>query len=405
MSLTRSHRRRFLAALGAVPFGGLLTARLEGSQAAAAARDYLFAPGLIYLNTAALGPCSRQVIDAAMHAWQDLETDPAGLGYGTGRTLTAAEAVREKAASLLGCAAGDVVITRSTTDGMNAVAQGLHLTSGQRVLTTDQEHDGGTSCWRYLARHSGVGIDTIRIPFELRDPGAIVQRFADAIRNDTRVISVSHVLSSTGLRMPIQEISALASSRGLLCVVDGAQAVGSINVDVKSLGCHAYATSGHKWLMGPKGTGLLYLSSAGGARIEPIQLDDGRAFYSHSSGVGNLPGTIGLGVAIDALQRVGMTTIEQHSMALRNRIYEGLGRLGKATIVSAAPGPLATPVVTFALPDAVDSQVLVQTLREKHKIIVKMVPKRWLNGIRLSPHLFNTEQDVDALLRALRQEL
>ncbi|MGH9940689.1 MAG: aminotransferase class V-fold PLP-dependent enzyme, partial [Blastocatellia bacterium] len=98
---------------------------------------------------------------------------------------------------------------------------------------------------------------------------AVCLRFAAAITRNTRVISVSHVLTSTGLRMPVAELAALARDRGVLCVVDGAQAVGQIAVNVSALRCHAYAASGHKWLMGPKGTGLLYVSPDAADAIAP----------------------------------------------------------------------------------------------------------------------------------------
>lgn len=232
-----------------------------------------------------------------------------------------------------------------------------------------------------------------------------MDRFAAAITSETRVISVSQVLGSTGLRMPIAEISALARSRGILCVVDGAQSAGGIEVNVKSLGCHAYATSGHKWLMGPKGTGLLYLASELGTDIEPIQLHDGRGYYSHSSGVGNLPGVIGLGVALESLSATGMATIERHNRELRDRFYEGLMRIPTVTVVSAPPGPLTSSMVTFTLPAGYNNVEFMGVMHERHQMIVKSVPKQWLNGIRLSTHIFNTEQEVDAVLSVLRTEL
>jgi selenocysteine lyase/cysteine desulfurase len=213
------------------------------------------------------------------------------------------------------------------------------------------------------------------------------------------------VLASTGLRMPIAEISALAKSRNLLCIVDGAQSAGGIQVDVKALGCHAYATSGHKWLMGPKGTGLLYLAAGTESLIKPMQLQDGRAFYSESSGVGNLPGAVGLGVALESLEAIGMQEVERHNVALRNRLYDGLTKIRAITVVSPPPGPLATPLVTFALPARIDSQEFRARLREKYNVEIKVVPKRWLNGNRLSPHIFNTQKEVDAMLAALRTEL
>jgi len=408
-------RRDFLAAVGlgsmvaAAWSTSACTAGREPGDAAAArdlfTADYLFDTGVIYVQTASLGPCPRHVVEATMAAWYQLESNPTPMAYGDGATLTAAEAVRERAAAFLGCTRDEIVITRSTTDGMNAVAQGIDWSPGDRILTSDQEHEGGSSGWQYMAGRRGAHIDVVAIPSDEHDAGNILDRFDSAVTPETRAISVSHVLSSTGLRMPIAELSALARSRGMLCVVDGAQAAGGIDVDVKALGCHAYATSGHKWLMGPKGTGLLYLSEEIGATIAPIQLHHGRTFYSGSAGVGNLPGVVGLGVAIESLQMTGMARIEQHNLGLRHRFYEGLLGIPAVSVVSAPGGPLSSPLVTFELPDSRDSGEFRVRLLNAHRMVVKTVPKQWMNGIRLSTHVFNTQAEVDAVLEVVRAEL
>lgn len=412
-------RRGFLNALGVGSIAALThdpidrAWRIGPSAAAAGARafrrdDYLFEPGLAYFGTAILGPCTRQVVEATTEAWYMLEKNPTEMGYpglAVQSVAARAEDTRRRAAQLLGCTVDEVVITRSTTDGMNAVAEGMHLSRGDRVLTSDQEHPGGMMGWHHRARRDGVIVDLVAIPPGENDPAAVLQRLAEAITPATRVISISHVLSSTGLRMPIREIADLARAKGILCVVDGAQAAGGIAVDVKALGCHAYATSGHKWLMGPKGTGLLYISDGAKEAIQPMQLEDGRAYYNDSSGVGNIPGAVGLGVAIDALLATGLGAVERHDVDLRNRIHDGLRRLSVGDVVSPAPGPLATPLVTFRLPDQVEAGVLARALRDKYHIQVKVVPKVWLNGIRLSPHVFNTEDEVARLETALRTEL
>src|SRR5438034_7576599 len=148
---------------------------------------------------------------------------------------------------------------------MNAIAQGLRLKAGDRILTTDQEHGGGLLCWNYFAKYYGAIVDKINIPPGENNAEFILKRVKDNLSKKTKLISVSHVFSSTGLRMPIAEISSLARTNGTLCIVDGAQAAGAIGVDVKKLGCHAYA-----WLMGPKGTGLLYLSKDAQNIIRPM---------------------------------------------------------------------------------------------------------------------------------------
>jgi selenocysteine lyase/cysteine desulfurase len=405
-----STRRRFLGSLGAFSATALIPARAAAAAASpgkmrglAPAADYLFDPGLVYLNTGSLGPTPVPVLDRTVAAWKELERNPVFHGYS--RATVAMDDVRSKAAAFINCKTTELVLTRCTTDSMNWVAQGLTWSAGDRVLTTDQEHPGGRVCWDYVARRHGVIVDEVQIPAGENDARAIVDRFAAAITPRTRVVAFAHLLSSTGLRMPVAQISALARPHGCIVVVDGAQAVGAIDVDVKDLGCHAYATSGHKWLLGPKGTGWLFLSEELGTTIDPIALQAGRASYSDSSGVGNIPGVLGLGAAIDYVSAIGKARIEAHNMALRNHLHAALQDVRQLRVVSAPAGPLASPLLTFALPDRIASRALYERLLDKHKAVVKMVPGQWLNGNRISTHLFNTERDVDALVRALKTEL
>ena len=399
-----AERRRFLEAMGLLTLGAL-TPSATTVAAAAAGSDFLLEPGLVYLNTGSVGPSSRAVLDRAVETWRAIEANPVGTIYGNGAAHAAIDVVHRQAADFLGCAVDELLFTRSTTEAMNSVATGIRWTPGDRVLTTDQEHDGGSLGWRHVARRQGVAIDRITIATTDHDPGRIVERFAAALTPQTRVVSVSHVITTTGLRMPIREIAALARSRGALCVVDGAQAIGHVPVDVRALGCDAYAACGHKWLLGPKGTGLLYISKAAEDRIQPVQREDGRRFVAHSTGIGSLPLIAGLGVAIEAAQAVGMANVEGRIKALRARAYAGMQAIPKLTMASAPSAALGTGLVAARVPDALPSDVLRDRLRDRHRVIVKMVEKQWFNGIRLSPHIFNTEADVDAALAALRTEL
>ena len=188
---------------------------------------------------------------------------------------------------------------------MNTVALGLNLNRGDRVLTSDVEHEGGINGWEYLKRRRGIDIDMVSIAPGDFDTRGIISRFEKAITDRTKIISISHINASTGLRMPVVEIAALARSRGTLCVVDGAQAVGGIEVDVRKLGCDAYVGTGHKWLMGPKGTGFLYLSKEASSVIQPIQRENGFRFVVGSTGIASLPLVVGLGAAVQAMQKRG----------------------------------------------------------------------------------------------------
>ena len=408
--MSKLSRRELLTGLtsGALMLGGETVAWSAGTASETTlVRDseYLFEPQLNYLNTAALGPTPRTVLDRVLKAWYELELNPVMMAYGNGAVVVATDQARQQIAALIGCSTDELLITRCATDAMNTVALSINLGSGDRVLTTDVEHEGGSVCWTYLKRRRGINIDVVSIPHGDFDTKAILSRFEKAITDRTRVISVSHVITSTGLRMPIAELATLAKQRGILCVVDGAQAVGGIEVNVRQLGCHAYVGTGHKWLMGPKGTGFLYINKDASSSIQPVQREDGLRFVAGSTGMGSLPLVVGLGAAVEAMSKRGMPAVEKRVIELRDRAYAGLTKIPKIQLVSPPPGPLATPLVTFKLPDSVDSGEFRTLLLNKYRIVVKVIAKRVFNGTRISPHVFNTEKDIDDAIKAIRTEL
>lgn len=398
-------RRQLAKVLAGSATAGLLQACAPSSMSAAVETEFLLAEGLVYLNTGTIGPSRRATIEATQRAWQTLEANPtAHYGQGVGAPML--DDTRSVAARFLGCELDEMALTGSTTAGMNAIAQGLRLSAGDRVLLTDQEHSGGLHCWQYLARHHGVELDVVAIPQGEFRATALVDAIAKGIGARTRVISLSHVFSSTGLRMPVTEVSALARSRGLICVVDGAQAAGAIRVDVHELGCHAYATSGHKWLLGPKGTGLLYIAKDAQEFIRPMAYEESLSTYSDANGVVNLPAIMGLGTAIRHLDALGMANVESHNMQLRSRLIDRLGEINGITLVSPPAGAEASPLLTILLPERFARGAVVRALLERHRVAIRPThPEFGFNGIRFSMHQFNTEEDIDRAAEALRQEL
>lgn len=415
-------RRSFLAWIGALPAAQVLLSgdvpaggTAQGGDAPKPSRgepsvlrglakseDLLLAPGLAYLQTGSVGPSPRPVVESAVAAWMELEKNPVLHAYKL--DLPALEEVRNKAATLLRCTHDEIILTRSTTDGMNATACSLDLASGDRVITTNQEHGGGRNCWEYLARRRGIVLDEIAVPPGENDVQAIIDRFRGAITPRTRVLSFSHILFSTGLRMPVAELCALAREHDCLSVVDGAQAAGAVEVDVRGLGCDVYATTGHKWLLGPKGTGLLFLREGARSRVQLIAEQDGRKAQSESTGLIHWSGMLGLGAAIDYVSAIGLRTIEAYNLEMRNRLFEMLGKVPRVRVVSPAPGPLASPMVSVQLPESVSPGEILSRLLEKHGVVVKGLPTL-PNGIRFSTHLFNSVQDIERAIEGLRIEI
>lgn len=412
-------RRHFLAAAGsaAVLVGSGLLNPLQAAEAAPFSlaalglgtdgetirRSLGLRDGLIYLNCGSLGPTPQYTRDVVFEAWRRLEEDPTNEGFGS--LLESMEEARKKAAAFLGCGLDELAVTQSTTESMNAIAQGLNLQKGEHVLTTDHEHHGGRAGWDYYVRKVGIVLDEVKLPIPPKTAGEIIDAFAQKLTPATRIISVSHVTYTTGLKLPVAGLAELAKAHGALLVVDGAQAPGGMSVDLKALKCHAYAASPHKWMLAPKGTGLLYISAEARAQIDPLALSAGMSCYTGATGTRNVPGIIGLGAAVDVLTTVGKETIERRAMALRNRLYEEAGTIPGVTVVSPAPGELASPLITLDLPNKISNSTMTNRLKDRGIIVRCMDGHPGINGIRLSPHIYTRDADITALMAAVRQEL
>lgn len=365
--------------------------------------DLLLPDGYVHLQTGGVGAMPRPVFDATVAAMAAVESDPAGETYGPG--IGRLDKVRGKVAQLLACGVDDIVLTTSATAGMFLIAQGLDLRPGDRILTTDHEHPAGRLGWEWVARRYDAQIDTIAISPAVSDPQAIVEQFAAAIRPETRVLSFSHILYTTGVRLPAAELCSLARELGCLAIVDGAQSAGAMPVDVAAMGCDAYSASGHKWLMGPKGTGLLFLTPEIGNKLDALPLQAGRRANSDSTGIGNIPGMHGLGAAIDYVQALDPIAIETHNLALRGELFDTLSELPEMIIPAPRDGPMVSANLSFTLPDGADHHLVRRNLLLRHKIYLRVVELSGFIGLRASLHCYNRSEDVLALVEALKQEL
>jgi selenocysteine lyase/cysteine desulfurase len=365
--------------------------------------DLLLPDGYIHLQTGGVGAMPRPVFDATVAAMAAVEADPVGETYGPG--IGRLDKVRAKAAGLLGCEQGDIVLANSATAGMFLIAQGLSFKPGERILITDHEHPAGRFGWEWVARRYGAVLDTLAISPAAVDPQSIVEQFAAAIRPETRVLSFSHILFTTGVQLPAAELCALARDRGCIAIVDGAQSAGAMPVDVMVMGCHAYSASGHKWVMGPKGTGLLYLSQELDEYLDALPLQAGRGANSDSTGIENIAGMHGLGAAIDYVETLGPSAIEEHNLALRSELYDALSDVPGIVIPSQKSGPTVSANLSFTLPDGADHHAIRRNLLLRHNVRLRVVELSGFIGLRASLHCYNRSDDVAALVEALKVEL
>ncbi|KAH8071187.1 cysteine desulfurase [Aureococcus anophagefferens] len=296
-----------------------------------------------------------------------------------------AELVRHKAAKFLGCSDAEVLLTPSTTFGLNTVGDGLiasgFVGAGDRVLTTDQEHYGATNVWR--TRAAGFSIDQVAVPLFNATAAGVLAAFEAKLNATTyKVVAVAHVLTTTGFKLPLSELADLVHARGGLLVVDGAQAPGGLDVDFSKTGADAYATSSHKWGLGPKGSGLLCVKESAQPKVQATYLAGGYgrdigalpdACGVKTSSSGTVPPAIiaGQGAAFDYLADFGMADVEQHNMGLRARAAAAFSAMGCAPLGALDPAADSAPILTIALPDSHDATWTYRKLWLEYGIFVK----------------------------------
>ncbi|HKE46104.1 MAG TPA: aminotransferase class V-fold PLP-dependent enzyme [Steroidobacteraceae bacterium] len=377
---------------------------------AAARAQFLIPAGVAYCNTGTLGASPREVVEALTEGIRRIETDLAAWPYEhpDGEPLTGYQQlleVRQAAGKFVNASAAEIALTQNATMGMNFLANGLDLSAGDEVVSTDQEHGGGISPWRLLAKRRGIVVKELPLePVLANGPDAIVQLFESAMTPRTKVVMFSHITSGLGARLPTRELCALAHNHGALVIVDGAQAVGQIAVDVQALGCDAYVGSPHKWMMAPKGTGFLYLRREVQDRfwttLASYQWDnheDG-AFRFMQFGTGSVPVVEGFMAALQFIEKIGMQRIERWDAGLTKRLRDGLASMPGVRVASPADPRLAAAMTTFRV-NGMKAKALQDALWAQH---VRVRAQNDERGVRLSAHMYVSPADVDAVLEVTR---
>ena len=410
------NRRGFLGALAAAPLVHGLLARsgaaaqaLSTGDAEVFARlrgDLLFPRDVAYCNTGTLGSSPREVLDAMVGGLRGTEAALPDWPYfqADGEPLTGYQpllAARTAAARFLGAEPDEIAITQNATMGMNMLGNGLDWEAGDEVLTTDQEHGGAVSIFRLMAKRRGIVVKELPLAGAVSGgPEGIAAMFRAAATPRTRVIMASHITSGFGILMPVVELIALARERGALSFIDGAQAVGQIRVNVRELGCDAYVASPHKWLMAPKGTGLLYVKRSVQPKfwttLASYQWENHEqgAFRFMQYGTGSTALIDGLTAAIALAERNTMERVERWDLMLTRRLREGLAKIPRAVLSSPADPRLASAITTFRV-EGVSARNLQNALWEKK---IRVRAQSDANGVRLSAHVCIGPEDIDRVL-------
>jgi isopenicillin-N epimerase len=419
-------RRRFLLGSAALPALGVASTRGDAFAGLPdgppedphdetywhALRWHFYIPkGHAYCNSGTLGSTPKVGINAVNDHQIFVEQHLSSSTYKSGHPTFLGgyqdePTLRTRVGKIMGCSMQETALTRNATMGMSYVAMGLMLGKGDEVVMTDQEHGGGRSAYDVRVKRDGVKIVEVEIGKPPKDPKSVVDAFARAITDRTRVVAIPHMTSALGLLLPVKEVTEMVKARNpnIFVVVDGAQTLGHVKVDVRSMGCDAYFSSPHKWLLAPKGNGVLYVRKGSNTKVWTtiasgqwdFQDDVGRRFSQ--IGTGNQSLHKGFEAVLDFLERIGIDTIIARIKTLGDRLRKGLSEIDGVTIHSATHPEMCAGMTNYAVRGWTPEDTSLHLWRSD-----KIMPRAAGDGIRQSLHIYNTFEDVDRTLARIRK--
>jgi len=415
----RMHRRQILGALAA-PAVACAAPRLEPRSAREAlararavedqpelfwgeiARAFTVDRGMVNLNNGGVSPSPRLVQESMKRSLDISNEAPA---YTMWRVLEPKrEGVRARLAQTFGVDPEEVAITRNASESLQTLQFGFDLQRGDEVLATTQDYPRMITTFQQRARREGIVLVQFPIPTPCEDPAEIVRRYEERITPRTRLILVSHVVFLTGQVLPVAEVVALGRRHGIPVIVDGAHALAHLDFKISDLDCDYYASSLHKWLFAPHGTGILYVRRDKIGGLWPLmaaaetQQDDIRKFEE----IGTHPAANALAIA-EALvfhETLGPARKLARRVDLRETWAEPLSLHERVRFHTSRKPGFAGGIALVEI-DGVDSNALASHLWEKHKIFVVAIKHAEFQGIRVSPSVYTLKSELARFVAAM----
>ncbi len=368
---------------------------------------------VIYMNTGFTGPSPEPVLSRIRsHLEFEATVGPASVeGLAVSRQIS--EEARSVVASYMHADPDEIAITHGTTEGLHVVIYGMSWQPGDEFVSCSLEHPALATPANVLEERYGATVKRVDVPANASASQAL-ELIKAAINPRTKLVALSHVQYSCGLKLPVKELADAAHEAGALIAIDGAQTGGQFAIDVKALGADFYSISGQKWVLGPNGTGALYADRRHIRSLEPLfttnSIADSRAMPGDAPGAPNLLGrfriasqspalTAGFATALSLLTDNGMEEVEEHCAHLGDKLRAGVSDIPGCSLT----GPItedATCGLTAVAVAGWEPRQVVDAMWHRYRIAVRAVNSP--AAIRFSTAPFNTEAEVDKALAALK---
>jgi len=425
----KSDRRTFLSQLGAI--GGALAAttffdmnQISAIEAATrniaklsplqAAEDedfwytvqqaYTSSTNIINLNNGGVSP-QPLVVQDAMDRYNRIANE--GPAYYMWKVLgQGRETIRTKLAKLAGCSPEEIAINRNTTEALETVIFGMDLKPGDEVLTTNQDYPSMMKAWRQREKRDGIQLKTVSIPVPPEDIQQITEIFQKAITPKTKLIMISHIIFMTGQIMPVRKICDMAHEFNIEVIVDAAHSFAHLDYNIADLHCDYFGTSLHKWLSAPFGNGMLYIRQENIKKIWPLFAsedplsEDIRKF--ENLGTRSFTSELAIGPAIQFHNGIGGKRKEERLRFLKNYWAQQVVSISGVRLNTSLQPEQSCGLTNFSI-DGKEPDEIVNRLFKDYQIFTTQIVHDEFKGVRVTPHVYTTLNDLDLLVNAINQ--
>jgi len=406
MNASAPSRRLFLAAAGTAFSGfasSLAAAPSEEGRWQTIRGRFAFPEDKVPMNAANLCPSPTVVAERVAELTHDIDVDCSFQNREKFKQQL--EDSRAAVAKHLGVSADEVALVRNTSESNNTINNGMSLKSGDEVVLWEQNHPTNNVAWEVRAKRFGLRVTKVKTPAKPNSIDDLIGPFEKALSDKTRVLALTHASNVSGVRLPARELAEIAHRRGIHVHLDGAQSWGALNVKLREIGCDSYSASGHKWFVGPKEVGLLYVRKERIPSIWPNIVAPGwgtgpetglvGARKFESLGQRDDAALTAVGTTADFHGMVGLAAIEKRVFELASQLKAGLKDAG-ARLVTPEQAEFSAGVCIMEVP-AENRQRVLDGLYRDHGIAGSTS-----GGLRLCPHFYNTSEHVNRAIKGVK---
>ena len=360
--------------------------------------------GLINLNNGGVSPSPTVVMNALKRHLDFSNTSPA---YSMWRILEPQkETVRRRMARFFNCDPEEIAITRNASEGLQICQNGIDLKAGDEVLTTTQDYGRMIATFKQRECRDGIVMKQFKIPIPAENENEIVRLFEKNITPKTKMILMCHMINITGQILPVKKVVRMAKKYNIPVIVDGAHTFAHFDFNIDDLGCDYYATSLHKWLSAPFGTGMLYVRRNKIVDLWPMQAawtsdckkDDIRKF--EEIGTHPCPNKIAIGDALTFQQGIGSKNKEARLIYLRDRWAKRLLKNDRIRLHTSLKPGKSCAIATVEI-KGIDTSAVAKELWDKYRIFVVAINHDEFTGCRVTPHVYTTIEEIDRFADAM----